>query len=247
MTQERADRAAAQLVPGAVNFRDVGGLPAAGGTTRAGVLYRSGNLAALDASGVTALGGLGLRRIIDLRADDEVAHSPSRIGGLDLVTQRVPLFLGSVASFFADDVPLSEMYRRIVEESASRVIEVVRGVIADQPVLVHCTVGKDRTGVTVAVALAAAGVDLEAVVADYARTEGLLPAWRNTEVVARIRALHPDAVHVEDLALRSPAPVMRGLLDGLSARYGSAAGYLRAHGMTGDELWRLRRALVADG
>ena len=52
----------------------------------------------------------------------------------------------------------------------------MRGIIADQPVLVHCTVGKDRTGVTVALTLAAAGVDDdEAVVADYARTEELLP------------------------------------------------------------------------
>jgi protein-tyrosine phosphatase len=143
------------------------------------MLFRSGNLAQLDEAGVAALEGLGIRRIIDLRADEEVAHAPSKLGGLALQTQRVPLFLGSVASFFADDIPLEEMYRRLVEDSADRVVEVVRGIVSDQPVLVHCTVGKDRTGVTVALTLAAAGVDREAVVADYARTEGLLPQWRN--------------------------------------------------------------------
>ena len=232
------------VVSGAVNFRDVGGLPAGSTRTRSGILFRSGNLTRLDDAGVAALGRLGIRRIIDLRADEEVAHAPSRVQGLSVQTQRVPLFLGSVASFFADDISLEEMYRRLVDDSAANVVAVVRGIIADQPVLVHCTVGKDRTGVTVAVALTAAGVEREAVVADYARTEALLPQWRNTRVVDELRALHPDAVHLEDLATRSPAPVMRELLADLTARYGSAADYLRAHGMDDGELVELRRVLL---
>ncbi|MDY0909093.1 tyrosine-protein phosphatase [Microbacterium sp. CFBP9034] len=232
------------VVPGAVNLRDVGGLPAGPAVTRHGVLFRSGNLAQLDERGTMALGGLGLRRIIDLRADDEVDHAPSRIDGLDLVTQRVPLFLGSVQSFFVDDIGLDEMYLRLVEDSSAGVVEVVRGIVADQPVLVHCTVGKDRTGVTVALTLAAAGVDLDAVVADYARTEGLLPERRNRRVLEILRSMHPDAVHLEDLATRSPAPVMRGLLEGLAERYGSPSDYLRAHGLADDEIAELRRILL---
>lgn len=234
------------LVAGAVNFRDTGGLPVGdGGATRSGVLFRSGNLAQLEQPGVDALRTLGIRRIIDLRADDEVDHAPSRVAGMDVRTQRVPLFLGSVASFFADDIPLTEMYRRLVDDSAAGLVEVVRGVLAEQPVLVHCTVGKDRTGVTVALTLAAAGVDTEAVVADYARTESLLPQWRNKRVVGMLRRMHPEAVHLEDLATRSPAPVMRELLADLARRYGSVEDYLRAQGMTDDELAELRRVLVA--
>lgn len=232
------------VVPGAVNFRDVGGLPAGPGVTRTGVLFRSGNLAQLEDEGIAALSALGIRRIVDLRADEEVTHAPSRLGSLPLRTQRVPLFLGSVVSFFEDDISLDEMYRRLVEDSAANVVAVVRGIVEDQPVLVHCTVGKDRTGVTVAMALAAAGVEREAVVADYARTEGLLPQWRNTRVVDRLRSMHPEAVHLEDLATRSPAPVMRDLLADLTVRYGSPADYLRAHGMGDDELIELRRVLL---
>lgn len=231
-------------VPGAVNLRDVGGLPAGESVTRHGVLFRSGNLAQLEPAGTAALGGLGLRRIIDLRADEEVAHAPSRLDGLEVTTQRVPLFLGSVESFFADDISLDEMYRRLVEDSSSLVVEVVRGILADQPVLVHCTVGKDRTGVTVALTLAAAGVDADAVVSDYARTEGMLPEWRNRRIVQFLRSMHPEAVHLEDLATRSPAPVMRAMLDGIDASYGSAADYLRAHGLADDEVSELRRVLL---
>lgn len=232
------------LVPGAVNFRDVGGLRAGDGETRAGMLFRSGNLAQLEQSGIDALGQLGIRRIIDLRADDEVIHAPSRLGELNVQVQRVPLFLGSVASFFDDDISLEEMYRQLVDDSADRVIEVVRGVLADQPVLVHCTVGKDRTGVTVALALAAAGVEHGAVVADYARTEALLPEWRNQSVLRWLRSLHPDAVHLEDLATRSPAAVMRSLLVDVTQRFGSIPDYLRHHGVDDAELAELRRVLV---
>ncbi|APZ34967.1 MULTISPECIES: tyrosine-protein phosphatase [Microbacterium] len=231
-------------VPGALNFRDVGGLPAGAARTRAGVLFRSGNLARLDDDGRAVLARLGIRRIVDLREDDELAREPSRLGALPVETVRVPLFLGSTASFFVEDISLPEMYRALVDGSADRIIAAARAVIADQPVLVHCTVGKDRTGVTIALLLAAAGVEEDAVVSDYARTETLLPRERNARVVAHLRRMHPEARHLEDLATRSPAPVMRTVLEDVSARFGSAADYLRAGGMADDELRALRDVLI---
>lgn len=227
-----------------MNFRDVGGLPAGLSRTREGVLFRSGNLAAIDEPGRSTIGALGIRRIIDLRADDEVVTAPSRVEGLDLITQRVPLFLGSVASFFDEDLGLDDMYRRIVEDSAERVVDVVRGIVSDQPVLVHCTVGKDRTGVTVAFALAAAGADEQAVIDDYARTEAFLPPERNRVVLERLRQRYPASTHIEDLATRSPSRVMATLLAAAGASYGDVASYLLAHGLTDDELRELRRVLV---
>lgn len=232
-------------VSGAINFRDTGGLRAGASHSRPGVLFRSGNLFGLDEAGRSTLRDLGLRRVIDLRDDAEVALEPSRLDGVPVATQRVPLFAGSVASFLRDGMSLPAMYRSIAEESAPRVVEVVRGVLVDQPVLVHCTIGKDRTGVTVALLLAAAGVDEDAVVADYAVTETLLPAERNARVVAWLRSQHPDSRDLEILATRSPAPVMRGFLDDLRERYGAPGEYLRAHGLADDEIAELRRILVA--
>lgn len=231
-------------IPGAINFRDIGGLPAVGGVTRFGVLYRSGTLSGLDDAGLRELSALGLRRVIDLRAREEVARAPSPVDAATVRLQSSPLFLGSAASFFEEDVSLRDMYRRVLTNSAPRVVEVVRGILADQPVLVHCTVGKDRTGITVAVALAAVGVDRDAVVDDYARTETLLPAARNEHVLALVRAHHPHSQHAEELATRSPAEVMSDVLAELDRDYGSVAGYLGAHGVDEDELRRLRDALL---
>ncbi|MCT9818682.1 tyrosine-protein phosphatase [Microbacterium sp. W1N] len=235
-------------VSGALNFRDVGGLRAGDGVTRHGVLLRSGHLARLDADGAAVLRGLGVRRIVDLRSGEEVASEPSRvdlIGSSELETVRAPLFAGSTASFFDADVTLESMYRTILAEGSQAIVAAVQTIARHAPVLVHCTVGKDRTGVTVALALAAAGVDEDEIVADYARTEASLPERRNARVLAYLRSAHPEARNLEALATRSPAPVMRELLAEIDREHGGAAAFLRTHGLDADDLQRLREVLVA--
>ncbi|KQZ24559.1 tyrosine-protein phosphatase [Microbacterium sp. Root553] len=228
-------------VDGVTNVRDVGGMPAAGGRIRAGVLLRSGQL-----SGATTAGANEVRRrvahIVDLRDGEEVAAEPTEIDGPD--TTHLPLFLGSVRSFFETDTSLDDLYLHLLEESGSRLVDAIRIIAAGEPTLVHCTVGKDRTGVTVALALAAVGADRDAIIADYALTESQLPAERSLRIVAYLRSQHPEAVHAAALATQSPAPVMRALLQKVDERWGSAAEYLRANGMTEAELERLRAALV---
>ncbi|MFK3679553.1 tyrosine-protein phosphatase [Microbacterium sp. NPDC090218] len=231
-------------VAGVTNVRDVGGIPAAGGRIRAGVLLRSGQL-----SGATATGAAVLRErvqhIVDLRDGEEVAAEPTEIEGPG--TTHLPLFLGSVRSFFETDTSLDELYLHLLEESGDRLVEAIRIIAAGERTLVHCTVGKDRTGVTVALALSAVGAEREAVIADYALTESQLPAQRSQRIAAYLRAQHPEAVHAVALATQSPAPVMRRLLEQIDERWGSAAGYLRANGMSESELAALTAALVEPG
>lgn len=230
-------------IEGVNNFRDVGGLPAAGGRIRSGVLLRSGQLSAATPTGVAEV-RKRVAHIVDLRDGEEVAAEPTEIAGPD--TTHLPLFLGSVRSFFETDTSLQDLYLHLLEESGERLVAAIRIIAAGEPTLVHCTVGKDRTGVTVALALAAVGTDREAIVADYALTESLLPPERSQRIAAYLRSQHPEAVHAVALATQSPAPVMRALLEGIDERWGSAAGYLRANGMTDQELDDLRAALVED-
>ncbi|WP_217183504.1 tyrosine-protein phosphatase [Streptomyces sp. AC495_CC817] len=228
-------------IEGVANIRDVGGMPAAGGRIRSGVLLRSGQLSGATAAGAGELGAR-VRRIVDLRDGEEVAAEPSEIEGPD--TLHLPLFLGSVRSFFEADTSLDDLYLHLLEESGERLVAAVRVITSGEPTLVHCTVGKDRTGVTVALALAAVGADREAIIEDYALTESQLPAERSRRIAAYLRAQHPEAVHAVALATQSPAPVMRALLERIDERWGSAAGYLRANGMTDAELDALTVALV---
>ena len=228
-------------VEGVSNVRDVGGMPAEGGRIRSGVLLRSGQLSTATSAGAAVLRD-AVARIVDLRDGEEVAAEPSEIDGPE--TTHLPLFLGSVRSFFESDVSLDDLYLHLLEESGDRLVEAVRIIAAGDPTLVHCTVGKDRTGVTVALALSAVGADREAVIADYALTESQLPPERSRRIAEYLRSQHPEAVHAVALATQSPADVMRRLLAQVDERWGSAAGYLRANGMTEGELDALRAALV---
>lgn len=231
-------------IDGVNNVRDVGGIPAEGGRIRAGALLRSGQLSGATTAGVNALRG-SVQHIVDLRDGEEVAAEPTEIEGPD--TTHLPLFLGSVRSFFENDTSLDDLYLHLLEESGERLVEAIRIIAEGRSTLVHCTVGKDRTGVTVALALSAVGADREAVIADYALTESQLPAQRSQRIADYLRTQHPEAVHAVALATQSPAPVMRHLLEQVDERWGSAAGYLQAQGMTDDELTALRKALVQEG
>ena len=229
------------VVDGVSNVRDVGGMPSAGGRVRSGVLLRSGQLSGATTAGASALRA-SVDHIVDLRDGEEVAAEPTEIEGPD--TTHLPLFLGSVRSFFEADTSLDDLYLHLLEESGQRLVEAIRIISRGRRTLVHCTVGKDRTGVTVALALSAVGADREAVIADYALTESQLPAQRSRRIAEYLRTQHPEAVHAVALATQSPAPVMRRLLEQIDERWGSAAGYLRAQGMTEDELTALSTALV---
>lgn len=228
-------------VEGIANVRDVGGIPARGGRIRPGVLLRSGQLSGATPAGAGEIAAR-VRRIVDLRDGEEVAAEPSEIPGPE--TTHLPLFLGSVRSFFETDTSLDELYLHLLEESGERLVAAVRIIAEGGPTLVHCTVGKDRTGVTVALALAAVDADREAIIDDYALTESQLPPERSRMIAAYLRSQHPEAVNAVALATQSPAPVMRALLERIDERWGSAAGYLRANGMTDAELDALRTTLV---
>ncbi len=228
-------------IGGVFNARDVGGMPVAGGRIRDGVLLRSGSLVAATAAGVAEIEHR-VGHIIDLRDGQEVAEAPSAVRSV--TTTSLPLFLGSMASFFDDDMGLEEMYRHLLEESGERLADAVRVIAREERTLVHCTVGKDRTGVTVALALSAVEADRDAVVADYALTESLLPQERNRRITAFLRAQHPHAENAVALATLSPAAVMQSLLDEVDERWGSAGDYLIAHGLSDDDLQTLRSTLI---
>jgi protein-tyrosine phosphatase len=230
------------MIDGVTGFRDVGGIPADGGMIRAGRLFRSGHLAGLDAQGADEIRAR-VRRIVDLRADDEVAADVTTLTGVEIT--RLPLYLGSARSFFLEDYSLGEIYAHLLGGGSNRLVDAVRIIAAGEPTLVHCTAGKDRTGVTIALALAAVGADRDAVVADYALTGDLIPPEHRRATSERLARKYPQSSHAWMLATESPAEVMRETLANLDAEWGSAAAYLTAHGLTPGELAALRAALLS--
>jgi protein-tyrosine phosphatase len=236
-------------IEGTHNFRDVGGYPASGGTTRCGQLYRSDSLAGVTATGAADLAALRIGVVVDLRSALERSQDHSRSVLPGAVHVWLPIHGGSRSSLVdADGVfSLEQLYRQVLDDSAWTIAAAV-SVIADSgpaPVLVHCTAGKDRTGLVVALALEAAGVDRTAVVADYTQSAlNLDGAWMNQALTALVSGGVPISPALFEALGGSPDHAMSGLLAGLDEQYGSVVGYLMVHGFLAESVEKLREKLV---
>jgi protein-tyrosine phosphatase len=237
-------------VPGTYNFRDVGGLPARGGVVRRGVLFRSDGLHRLGDEGRDALRRLDVGVVIDLRDENEARLMPDDLAGLDVRVRRLPVFEGSGASQGERGISLEALYHRIVTTHSPIVVDALRVLpdAGDRAVVVHCTAGKDRTGIVVALALLAAGVERESVIADYVLTESHLAGEWLEEMVALIgRYGIPDTPELRTLMGGSPREALESALDEVERRHGSTREYLLASGLERHELDALEAWLIERG
>ncbi|PYC83808.1 tyrosine protein phosphatase [Streptomyces tateyamensis] len=201
-----------------------------------GRLYRSATLSQLTPAGAAALGKLGLRTVIDLRDPAEVAHWPAALHDLELDLVNLPM-LPQDTNHRND--PLPAIYLLLAETGGPALVAVIRRLLAPGalPALVHCAVGKDGTGVTVAVLLELLGVPQEEVLADYlASNPGL--------------GLHEGPVEYLDehgnVRVSNPvqAELLNSVLDRIREQHGSVEAYLLASGLTAGELAELRELLA---
>jgi protein-tyrosine phosphatase len=230
-------------IPGTYNFRDLGGLPATGGTTRPGRLLRSDALTGLADDGFEALLELGVRTAVDLREPKERRHDPPTLAD-GTVIHHQPIFANAFE--LNDHAGLPEIYAGMLEHCGDRIAGVIR-LLAEPdalPAVIFCSAGKDRTGLVAALTLSALGVPDELVAEEYARTEQVMHgAFRDVLIERSVKAgYNTQALAVK---LGSPASLMRETLADLRERHNGAAGYLLDHGLEPQALDRLRHALVS--
>lgn len=177
------------LLKTAPNFRDIGGLPTGDGRrTRAGVVYRSDALDALDADDLQRLAGLSPRVCCDLRSDGERLQRPHRwpagaaprVLNLAVATDIRVLMPDLVRELRGNATAdgAAALMRHLYRDLPTVCVPVLKQVFAlllDEhgdhlPLVVNCTAGKDRTGFVVAMLLNAVGVAEDAVLADYLRS-----------------------------------------------------------------------------
>ncbi|MFI7667726.1 tyrosine-protein phosphatase [Nocardia sp. NPDC049526] len=241
---------------GATNFRDLGGYPTVdGGYTRWGMVYRSDAPHRLSIDDLAIIERLGLLVAYDLRTDEERDRSPS---ALPATVRRIPLTIGGTAAHTRAnaemirtrpaDIPddfLAEMYRRMADFDAG-IFGRILTELADAdgtPALIHCTAGKDRTGVAAALLLAALGVDETTILDDYELSAIHFTDRRLPRLLARL----PEDVDPARYRAVFGAPrlAMATLLTTLREQHGSIEGYLRTRaGLSASTLTALRDRLV---
>ena len=229
---------------GCCNIRDLGGLALEdGGETRFGVVVRADDISLLSEAGWQAVSEYGIRRIVDLRHEDEPYEPPVEL-------QRVPLLnpgsIREVDELLADVHEPTEWRRRnylfFLDRFADRFGRAVAAVAepTDGPVLVHCAGGVDRTGLVAALILRVAGVGVSTIAADYALSEA---SWAPT--VGDWIAEAPDEAERRKRRILSvmPPAAMYDVMVDLEREHGSARAYLLSAGVEEHALARLRSRL----
>jgi protein-tyrosine phosphatase len=227
-----------------------------------GVLLRADNLQSLSARDVRRLvDEHALEVVVDLRTDVEAKLEgsgpmtaergvrielrslyPDSGGNLDLSASTIKPWDSHHEDKSLDEQPVVRAYMSYLRLRPDSVVGAMRAIARAQgAVLVHCAAGKDRTGVVVALALDAAGVDRRAIVADYLAT-----AERIDAIIARLVSspLYSDGLKGHDPHRHAPVPgTMERVFELVDERHGGSVAWLLANGLGDPDLQRLRRRL----
>ncbi|CAN8100000.1 unnamed protein product [Discula destructiva] len=238
---------------------------------RRGLIFRASEPSQVTAAGIaTMTDTLGIKLVYDLRSQTEIDNDAKR--GKNQVrewagSERVfaPVFsvedyspeaIAKRFSSFASESSegFVQVYTRILQAGAKGPFARILRHLASSPsspptpILIHCTAGKDRTGVIVALLLALCGVPDAAVAHEYSLTDLGLGA-RKREFVDHLAAVEPlkgDRAAAERM-VSSRAASMAGTLRMVRERWGGVEAFVRGEiGLSADEVEAVRRNLVVD-
>ena len=198
-----------------MNARDLGGLPTAlssSGVTAAGRIARGPRRERLTETGWKDARAWGLASVVDLRCADEIgagegdhAISDAVLAGITIV--NAPTEDQTDLEFWEVCAPILDSPEYWVHNwrlQPQLVLGALDAIASSLPgTLVHCSAGRDRTGMITALLLGNAGVTPAAVVADYAAS---------VHAMATVEYFAPGT---ERQAVQSPEEVDQWLLDKL--------------------------------
>lgn len=248
------------------NTRDLSGIPTQDGkTVKSGVLYRSGRLYKLPKSTVSALDALNIKSVIDLRMHIEREEKPDTLPTkatyypCPLVCVATPgiTFSGKVRKLMKQegdkliemyktpDNYMAEMYKHMLidEPSVDALKSVFRILIdSDEPVLYHCSSGKDRVGVTTMLLLSLLGVDKKNIIEDYMASKTF--CRRHFFVYKLGIFIGPMSLKFKRflrLLMRTKEEYITNLMDYIEQAYGSVQNFAQAKlGLTGEDIQKLK-------
>jgi protein-tyrosine phosphatase len=200
----------------------------------------------------------GVTTVIDLRAASELKGapgppfsdfqsssplSPPQTDGESgiPVCLNLPLVDDETAAGLNEAATMPDRYRLMVDRRQAALGAIFNAIAeTDGPVLFHCFAGKDRTGIVAAMMLSLAGVETEAIGADYAETDAHL-ATRYVEWLAKASPERRDEMRGE---LRCPPEWILRTLEYVEHTWGGVDSYLEAAGVPPAHIDRLSSRLV---
>jgi protein-tyrosine phosphatase len=185
------------------NFRDFGGYKTQNGKClKRGLLFRSGDLSKATDADLGRIATLGIKTVCDLRSEGERKKEPDRIPVAKPFTffnipmrpiveyhgrslrRLFSLMFGSERKMDYE-AESYQAYREYATDYLPQLKALFQRISDPEnlPLLIHCSAGKDRTGVVAGLIQLVLGVPPEVAIEDYLKTNGNLDAY--TEDVFR--------------------------------------------------------------
>jgi protein-tyrosine phosphatase len=247
-------------IDGVFNFRDIGGYHTADGRrVRTGLVYRSGALNALTDTGLAKLQELGIKLVCDLRSEDEQIAAPNKLPQNPApVYAHLPLLAADnrreriMALFFNRrkfSVMMPDTYTRVIIDGNAHLYGDILRRLANTdnlPTVIHCSAGKDRTGVAAMLILALLGVPEDVILADYSLSNLYYDHFLKFGQLA-IGSVAWTGITAEDLQplFISHPDTLKTALAHIHRKYGSVPNYLRsAAGVNEETQQKLKTILL---
>lgn len=262
MSDERDDGMAtlAGDLPASANLRDLGSLPSEGGRRlRRGQLYRSAMINVADQALLGRVRSLGLQTIVDLRDNQERMLYPTpceSVGCTHYWCHDHLVGEGNLKHSTTPDQPaesdglrgaMISLYRRLPAAQAAS-YRVLFEKLAEKrtPLLLHCAAGKDRTGVGIALVLAALQVPRDAILDDYLRSNEMdRNGWVWMQCQGTFERLGLNERSELEHLIAARADYLDAMFAEIDTAFGSIERYAeRALGINGSQLQRMRRHLL---
>jgi protein-tyrosine phosphatase len=232
---------------GTYNLRDTGGYRTLDGrTTRWRTFLRSDSLHRVPPMVQSTLLNYGVRTVIDLRRSDELHVAPNVFANSSAVMyHHVSLLADSLPERKVAPRSLPDVYRMVLEQRQEQLYQTLATLAAPTglPAIVHCTAGKDRTGLVVALLLGLVGVPAAIIVEDYALSSQYLVGTYLEEARQRAARNGIPWEWFQHQVICLPE-FMHMTLKYLDERYGGIAAYVQRIGLSEEQCACLRHALV---
>jgi protein-tyrosine phosphatase len=239
---------------GAPNFRDLGGYRTNDGRqVRSGLVYRSNKLSALTPVDIDRVRQLHIGSLVDFRAGDERAAEPDRWQPAFVYRSPKPKIGPVTKQIMAHPEHPSgvrrgmrDLYARMPDEYRPEFAAMLHRLAAsDAPLVMHCTAGKDRTGVGSAILLSLLGVPRRAVIEDYTLTQRLLPGSASAPPKAAGAAMSRIPPASMAAALEADPRYIETSLSVIDRQYGSVENYAeKGLGVSRAEIEAIRARLL---
>ena len=249
MIEDYADRHHA--FEGCFNFRDVGGYKTRDGRrVKWGRYFRAGRQDRMTEPDLEKVKSLNIGTQIDLRGDEEIEDQGlgplTDMGATYHNISLIPAGGRDQLSRLVGDTGISGKrylgYLSFGTESWQRMFSILSEPL-DSAIVIHCTAGKDRTGVSTAFFLSVLGVDRDTIEADYLLTNRDVP--RQADFVEGTTG-YPDGMCREEMMMHAGVPetAMCDFLDGVETEWGGVLEFLQFAGITDTQMEAMRRRFL---